>query len=86
MVIIVLILFSSVHINPFKLSFVYHHELSGSVTHNHPCCMPQLGDVAQVFEVAEIGISVHNTNDFYFISVRPEFIPVLNNKSPPYPV
>lgn len=79
---VLLFIFTFIHLAPAKLNFAYHHQTDSQSIADHPCCMPQtlvLATPIQINAVAE-AFSRFNESPKTEINI---FLADPDNKSPP---
>ena len=80
--VVLLLVFTFIHLAPAKTSFAYHHQSQSQDGSEHPCCMPQLTVLSPSLEMSVASIEFIFFNDFSQKEVF-SLIKNINNKSPP---
>lgn len=84
LVILVLLSFSFVHLNPQKLVFTNYHQTSNHSSSQHPCCVPHFFQPVLAFEIEVPSYSNAKTTNTS-LSINTFFIQKnVNSRSPPF--
>lgn len=82
MVVVVLLVFTFIHLAPAKTSLAFHHQSQSSDGFDHPCCITQVTVLSPSVEIEPAHPEFSFFNE---ISQREVPLPTkdINNKSPP---